>query len=114
MDSYQSTIFSGKSFENQGKTHSQHSSSSHSDLPRDQLVILILTTFILLIVFVSYWNNRFVSTSIPKQSLVLSKELAKNFSGTAVPEYVLTYGSSARSHTFLNLTWAYSSVGISR
>ena len=60
-------------------------------------MILILTVFILGLVFVSFWNGRYILVSIPKQSLELSAELAKNFSNTNIPQYVLTYGWSIRS-----------------
>ncbi|TVY89114.1 putative vacuolar protein sorting-associated protein [Lachnellula willkommii] len=61
------------------------------NMSRIRLVIITVIVFILLLVFISYWNGRLKDVSIPKQSLALSKELARNLSDTAIPEYVLTY-----------------------
>lgn len=56
-------------------------------------MIILLCLFIGILVFLGWVNNRSVTILIPAESVALSAELAKNFAGTAVPEFVLTYGT---------------------
>jgi hypothetical protein len=57
-------------------------------------MLIILFLFVALLVYLGFVNNRPTPILIPAESIALSAEVAKNLSGTAIPEYVLTYGMS--------------------
>lgn len=59
----------------------------------DQLMLLILCTFIVGLVFLGFINQEHIPSSTPPESRVVFEEVAENLSGTAIPEYVLTYGT---------------------
>jgi hypothetical protein len=57
-------------------------------------MLLILVTFIVGLVFLGFVNKAHSAASIPPESLALFNKLTKDLSGTAIPEYVLTYGTT--------------------
>jgi hypothetical protein len=65
-----------------------------------QLMLLILALFIVGLVFLGFINQENVPSSTPPEALAVFGELTKNLSGTAIPEYVLTYGTTHADTTF--------------
>ena len=65
-------------------------------------MIILLCMFIGILVFLGWINNRPVAILIPAKSVALSAELAKNFAGTAIPEFVLTYGTFSIARYSMN------------
>jgi hypothetical protein len=57
-------------------------------------MLFILGIFVAILVYLGFVNNSPRAILIPPESLAISAELAKNLSGTAIPQYVLTYGTS--------------------
>lgn len=57
-------------------------------------MLLILVIFILGLVFLGLVNKAHSAASIPRESRDLFEKLTKDLSGTAVPEYVFTYGTA--------------------
>jgi hypothetical protein len=55
-------------------------------------MLILLFLFVTLLVYLGFVNNRPKTISIPAESIALSAKVARNLSGTAIPEYVLTYG----------------------
>jgi hypothetical protein len=60
-------------------------------------MFLILGVFIAGLVFLGYINRPQKPGSLPPKSIAASKQLMKDLSETAIPEYVLTYGKITRS-----------------
>lgn len=63
-----------------------------------QIMLLLLITFLALIIFI-WWVGTLPqsvsrSISIPPKSLALSAQIAGILNGSAIPNYVLTYGTS--------------------
>lgn len=50
--------------------------------------------FIVVLAFLGWVNGRPAAVIIPAESAAMAAELVKSFSGTAIPEYVFTYGTS--------------------
>jgi hypothetical protein len=59
-----------------------------------QVMLLILVIFIAGLVFLGYINRPHKASTVPPESVAASAQLAKDLSGTAIPEYVLTYGTT--------------------
>jgi len=55
-----------------------------------QLMIILLSIFLIMFAVMVFFNNRPIH--IPSASIKLSEALAIELSGTAIPDYVLTYG----------------------
>lgn len=61
-------------------------------------MLLVLVTFIMGVVFLGFVNKAHGAASIPSDSLAVFNKLAKELSGTAIPEYVLEYGTATQRH----------------
>lgn len=61
------------------------------NLSRMKLMLLILGTFIAGLIFLGYINRPKKILAVPAESAAASVQLTKDLSGTAIPEYVLTY-----------------------
>lgn len=57
-------------------------------------MLLILGTFIAGLIFLGYINRPKKILAVPAESAAASVQLTKDLSGTAIPEYVLTYGTA--------------------
>ena len=60
-----------------------------------QLMIILLSIFLIMFAVMVFFNNRPIH--IPSASIKLSEALAIELSGTAIPDYVLTYGTPLTS-----------------
>jgi hypothetical protein len=78
-------------------------------------MLILLVSFILLLLFLGWIGGLPVSVKIPKESIALSAEVAKNLEGTLIPDFVLTYGIFLSPfHSCKSLTWPISSIGLPR
>ena len=59
-------------------------------------MLLILCTFIAGLIFLGYINRQKKTVAVPPESVAASVQLTKDLSGTAIPEYVLTYGNALK------------------
>jgi hypothetical protein len=56
-------------------------------------MLLLLSTFIILLALLGWIGGGLpISVSVPKESIAVAKEVADGLAGTAIPDYVLTYG----------------------
>jgi hypothetical protein len=64
-------------------------------------MLLILCTFIAGLIFLGFINRPKKILAVPPDSAAASAELIKDLSGTAIPGYVLTYGTAILNRYFM-------------